>query len=100
MELKGEISRHLYISSSALKLTLQLQACVQATCIRVMQGIMWIRTVLVIQGRQKHFSFGQAKYNGGVIPLRWTGKWTGMVEWNMEWTMEFTFVIAIPNSTV
>jgi len=46
--------------------------------------------------RQKHFSCGQAKYSGGVIPLCLTGKWTGIV----EWTMEFTFFIAIPDSTV
>jgi len=35
VELNGEISQHLYISSSALKLTLRLQACVQDTCITV-----------------------------------------------------------------
>jgi len=49
--------------------------------------------IYIEQGRWKHFSFGQAKYSGGRIPLCWTGMI--IVEWTMEWTMEFTLFIAI-----
>jgi len=50
------------------------------------------------QGQQKHFSFGQVKYDGDVTLLCrdcqatvsncWTEKWTGMVEWTILWNLK------------
>jgi len=51
-----------------------------------------------LQGWQKHFSFGQAKYSGGIIHQCWTGKWTGM-NYGMDYGIKKKF-IAILNSTV